>query len=280
MLANLEVSKLKASNVNPRFELNEIDELTASIKAVGLIQPIAVRMSGATFDHAKPEAEAEWIVIAGHRRLEACKAAGLKVVPCVIEDAPLKKQENMSVLHLVENCQRVDLTPVETALAVGQALKSGIKQKDLAKKLGKSTTWLSKFATIAKARAKADRDGVNGWMQDGRDYEAVYHAAREYLGLDKKEEQLEIEHKPDAKPEPDPSEEKGEVLVMRELQERAFAFFNGIGEAQGLDAKRFPSVSIVPVGTKGFRIALDFNTSMDAEAFVRIDEHKVSKKKP
>jgi ParB family chromosome partitioning protein len=110
-----------------------MEELTASIKENGILQPLTVReLEGGDFE-----------LIAGERRLRAAKDAGLETVPVYIlsVDADVEMME----YALVENIQRVDLKPLEKA--EGYAILSGkydLSQDDIAKRVGKSRSAIEK----------------------------------------------------------------------------------------------------------------------------------------
>ncbi|MEW6517700.1 MAG: ParB/RepB/Spo0J family partition protein [candidate division FCPU426 bacterium] len=107
------------------FVPHELEELAASIRENGIVQPILVR----------PRGEGAYELVAGERRLRAAKLAGLAQVPVVIRD--LSDTESLE-LALVENIQREDLNPVEEAVAFNQLLTQfELTQEELAKKIGK-----------------------------------------------------------------------------------------------------------------------------------------------
>lgn len=115
----------------PRREFNEkaLEELAASIKSQGLLQPLLVRPLG-------PSSPDKYEIVAGERRWRASQMAGLKEVPVLIR--ALSAQDTLAAA-LIENLQREDLNPLEEALGL-QALKEefGLSQDDMAHKLGKS----------------------------------------------------------------------------------------------------------------------------------------------
>lgn len=140
----LKLDALIASDVNPRLMdgaevVDGLAELAESIKAHGILQPLLV----------SPAKGGAYRIVAGHRRAAAAVIAGLQEVPCIVDQV-----KHIEQAHLVENVQRVDLSPAEIALAVTAALKAKrIKAKQLAAELGKSETWVSKAHTIGKALA-------------------------------------------------------------------------------------------------------------------------------
>ena len=125
----------------PRQEFNpeQMEELTASIKENGILQPLTVReLEGENFE-----------LIAGERRLRAAKDAGLETVPVYIlsVDADVEMME----YALVENIQRVDLKPLEKA--EGYAILSGkydLSQDDIAKRVGKSRPAIANALRLLK----------------------------------------------------------------------------------------------------------------------------------
>lgn len=127
----LSLSDIVPNPRQPRREFNEkaLEELAASIKSQGLLQPLLVRPLG-------PSSPDKYEIVAGERRWRASQMAGLKEVPVLIR--ALSAQDTLAAA-LIENLQREDLNPLEEALGL-QALKEefGLSQDDMAHKLGKS----------------------------------------------------------------------------------------------------------------------------------------------
>lgn len=121
------VSAIRPNTNQPRRQFSEtsIQELAASIREVGILQPLVIRSTESGFE-----------LIAGERRLRAAKEAGLDRVPVLIRQAGEGESMEMA---LVENLQREDLNPLETAAAYQALMDSFELTKDqLASKLGKS----------------------------------------------------------------------------------------------------------------------------------------------
>jgi ParB family transcriptional regulator, chromosome partitioning protein len=99
------VEALEANPLQPRrvFENDRLAELAQSIRANGIIQPLVVRKAGDRYQ-----------LVAGERRLRAAKLAGLTHVPVVVRDIP---DSRLLEITLIENIQREDLNPIETAVA-------------------------------------------------------------------------------------------------------------------------------------------------------------------
>jgi len=114
-----------------RFDDEAIEALAASIREVGILQPVVVRRSG----------DAAYELIAGERRLRAARLAGLATVPVVVRDS-----DDSDTLReaLIENIHREDLGPVELAEAFRQLLEElGLKQEELADRVGVSRSHIA-----------------------------------------------------------------------------------------------------------------------------------------
>lgn len=121
------INRLMPNPDQPRKSFNQdlLKELAQSIKEHGIIQPIVVVPRGENY-----------IIIAGERRYRASKIAGLKTIPVIIKDY---NEQQMREIALIENLQREDLNPIETAMAIKQLIDLyGFTQEEIAQKLGKS----------------------------------------------------------------------------------------------------------------------------------------------
>ena len=134
----IDISKIYPNKKQPRknFEEKEITELSESIKNQGLIQPIVVReTSGGMYE-----------IIAGERRWRACQLAGLHSVSCVVMSVD---EKNVYELALIENIQRENLNVVEEAKAYKNLIElNGLKNEELSKKIGKSSSHISNLIRI------------------------------------------------------------------------------------------------------------------------------------
>mgnify|MGYP002523104271 CR=1 FL=1 len=120
---------------NPRKQIGDVTDLANSIKANGLLSPLSVVPNGERFR-----------VIAGHRRLAACKQAGTGAVPCFVLDlTPLQQLEAM----VTENCQREQLTVLEEADAIQGMLDLGATTAAVAHRLGRSADYVRDRAKAA-----------------------------------------------------------------------------------------------------------------------------------
>ena len=131
---------------NPRKNIGDVTDLADSIRANGLLTPLSVVPNGERYR-----------VIAGHRRLAACKQAGTGAVPCfVLQLDPLQQLEAM----VTENCQREQLTVLEEADAIQGMLDLGATTADVAYRLGRSGDYVRDRAKAAsiKTEVRASRD--------------------------------------------------------------------------------------------------------------------------
>lgn len=131
---------------NPRKNIGDVTDLAASIKTNGLLTPLSVVPNGERYR-----------VIAGHRRLAACKQAGIGVAPCfVLHLNPLQQLEAM----VTENCQREQLTVLEEADAIQGMLALGATTASVAYRLGRSADYVRDRAKAAsiKTEVRASRD--------------------------------------------------------------------------------------------------------------------------
>ena len=158
------VSAIRPNARQPRqtFPRAGIEELASSIREVGVLQPLVVRSTAGGFE-----------LIAGERRLRAAKAAGLDRVPVLIRQAG--DNESME-LALVENLQRENLSPLETAAAY-QALMEGfgLTKDQLARRLGKSRAAVTNTLRLAQLPASIREMLGQGQLSEGH--------ARALLGL-------------------------------------------------------------------------------------------------
>ncbi|NJE81683.1 ParB/RepB/Spo0J family partition protein [Olsenella sp. SW781] len=125
--STLPISEIKPNKGQPRktFRPEELAELADSIKQNGILQPLLVRKKGSEYE-----------IVAGERRYQAAKTAGLTEIPVVIRNI---SDDDVFKLALIENLQRSDLSPLEEAQGYRQLIKEkGLTQEELAKLLSKS----------------------------------------------------------------------------------------------------------------------------------------------
>lgn len=138
--AFIPVDKVLANPYQPRTEFDEesLQELAASIKSIGIIQPITVRM----IDNDRFQ------LISGERRLRASKLAGIDTIPAYVR---LADDQGMLEMALVENLQREDLDPIEVALSFVRLLdECNLTQEELSDRVGKKRSTISNYVRLLK----------------------------------------------------------------------------------------------------------------------------------
>jgi len=137
------IGYIRANRYQPRrkFDQEKLIELSESIKENGLIQPIVVCKHSDT----------DYELIAGERRLEACKIAGLNEIPIYIRDVTEKER---LVLAIIENVQREDLTPIEEARAYQQLIDEfNLTHLDVSKIMSKDRATVTNSLRLLKLSA-------------------------------------------------------------------------------------------------------------------------------
>ncbi len=123
----IEIGLIDRNPEQPRkiFDDEALAELASSIKNYGVIQPIIVR-----------EVNGRYIIIAGERRWRASRLAGMKTIPCIIKNYT---EQEISEIAIIENLQREDLNPIESAKAIKSLINQfNLTQDEVADKIGKS----------------------------------------------------------------------------------------------------------------------------------------------
>ncbi len=116
---------INASQPRKQFDETKLDELAKSIERHGVVQPIIVRKNGARYT-----------IVAGERRYRAARRAGLTEVPVIVRELD---DEQVLEVALIENLQREDLNPIETAAAIKFLMEQhDLTQEEVSKRLGKS----------------------------------------------------------------------------------------------------------------------------------------------
>jgi len=135
----VQVEKIKPNPFQPREEFNQehIEELAQSIKEKGVIQPLLVRRSGDSFE-----------LIAGERRLRACKSLALNEIPVIIKD--IDGRDSLEYA-LIENIQRESLNPIEEAHAYQHLIdKFQVTQEKISEGLGKARATIANTLRLLK----------------------------------------------------------------------------------------------------------------------------------
>lgn len=151
-LQKLPIEQLKPGRYQPRKDMSPeaLEDLAASVKAQGIIQPIVVR----------PIAKGEYEIIAGERRWRAAQLAKLDMVPCLVKEVP---DEAAVAIALIENIQREDLNAMEEATALQRLLDEfQMTHQDVAQAVGKSRTTVTNLLRLNNLE-----DGVKVLLERG-----------------------------------------------------------------------------------------------------------------
>jgi len=133
----IDIGRIVPNPHQPRKEFGNLDEMVASVKEKGILEPILVRAH-----------EGQYQIIAGERRYQAARQAGLQRVPCIEIDVDTR---GMLEISLIENLQRRDLTPFEESAALHSLCDQfRYTHDEIARKLGKSRTVITEALSLAK----------------------------------------------------------------------------------------------------------------------------------
>ena len=172
-LVDVPIDQIEVNPHQPRkvFDFTALDELAASIKASGVIQPIIVRRIGVSYQ-----------LIAGERRWRAARQAGLERIPAIVREAT----DAQSIeLALVENLLREDLNPIEAAQAYQKLLAEfSWTQEELAQRIGKDRTSIANCLRLLRLPEEIQADLRSGRLTMGH--------ARALLALSTVSEQLKL----------------------------------------------------------------------------------------
>ncbi len=169
----ISIEEIVNNPYQPRVDFNEeeINKLADSIKNYGVIQPVLVRNRGVKYE-----------LIAGERRLRACKKIGLKKVPAVVREI---NEKEMAEIALVENLQRKDLNFLEEAHAYERLLNDfSMTQQELAVKIGKSQSTIANKLRLLSLPTDVCKAMDLAFISERH--------ARALLKLNEKEDQLKV----------------------------------------------------------------------------------------
>jgi ParB family chromosome partitioning protein len=153
----IDISKIVANPDQPRkeFSIDSLNELALSIKQHGVIQPIVVT----------PMGDNNYRIVAGERRFRASKIAKLKTIPAIVRN---HKELDELEISLVENVQRVDLSPIEQALSIVRLHEQfSMSYKDISKKLSKAETTISNIVRLLQLPKDAIEALQNNRISEG-----------------------------------------------------------------------------------------------------------------
>ncbi len=268
-LRELAVGSISANRLQPRrsFDEETLDSLTASIRELGVLQPILVRVGEDGFE-----------LIAGERRLRAARRAGLATIPAIVRGAD---DEGSLEQALVENLHRQDLNAMEEAAAYQQLVEEfGLTQEQVAQRVGKSRSAVTNHLRLFQLPPAVQKLVSEGLVSAGHakallghpDRAYQEHLARRVVGesLSVREleavvrERLELE----AGGEADPSEdgESGDDADGAHRRLRP----PGLLELEELLAARLDTRVSIAMTAKRGKVTIDFANLEDLERIYRL----------
>ncbi len=155
-VAYLETKVIRENSLQPRtnYDDEKLNELKASIKEKGVLQPILVRKKDGQYE-----------VVAGERRLKAAQALNLEKIPVIIKNV---SDQEAFVIALVENIQREELNPIEEAEAYRKLIEEfGYTQEAVAQSVGKDRSTISNLLRVLKLPVEIRRSVYNGAISVG-----------------------------------------------------------------------------------------------------------------
>lgn len=155
------VKQIKINDIEPNksqarkvFDEESLEELAASIKEYGVIQPIVVTKKNNYYE-----------IIAGERRWRASKKIGLETIPAIVRDNDEQKNKEIS---LIENIQREDLNPIEKARGIKQLMdEHNLTQERVAERLGKSRSSIANTVRLLNLDEKVINLALQGKLTEG-----------------------------------------------------------------------------------------------------------------
>ena len=249
VLKNLKINEVEPNRNQPRkrFDEEALEELASSIQEYGLIQPIVVTKQDDYYQ-----------IIAGERRWRASKLAGLTEIPAIIRENDTKKNAEIA---LIENIQREDLNPYEKAVGIKNLMVDyGLRQEDVAKKLGKSRSAVANSVRILNLEPRVLEFAKEGKLSEGhcksllsiQNPERQYQTAVQMIERNATVRQLEKAVK---------------VKVPKEVQDRNHALYKDIENTfQGFFGTK---VKLDPGKRRGM-IVIEYSSNDDLERILEL----------
>lgn len=173
-ICEIEIVEIHPNPEQPRREFSKesLEELAESIRHIGVIQPITLRM----------EDDGTYMIIAGERRYRAAAMAGLQSIPAYVRKV---SDDAVMEMALIENIQREDLNDIEVALAYQQLMtRNGLKQEEVAMRVGKSRTTVANFVRLLRLPAEVQLALKDRRLSNGH--------ARALLSIEDPEQQVSL----------------------------------------------------------------------------------------
>ena len=228
-----------------RFDDAALKELSASIKASGVLQPVLVRRHADSYQ-----------LVAGERRLRAALLAGLEQIPAIIRDVD---DREMMELALIENIQREDLNPIDEAKAFKALISTvGLTHDQLSERVGKQRSSITNSIRLLSLPVEVQEMVSRGTLSAGH--------ARALLGLDSAGDQLAAARYVQAKGF---SVRRTEAFVTRRLRrghnKKHTSTLSVFGEWQTKLQQRFATRVTITSGRKGGKVEFEYYGDQDLE---------------
>ena len=175
-LKNIPIDLIQRGKYQPRTDMHEeaLQELAASIKSQGVMQPIVIR----------PLSSDKYEIIAGERRWRASQIAGLDKIPAIIKPVG---DEAAIAMSLIENIQRENLNPIEIALSYQRLIEEiNLTQEQCSERVGKKRSTITNFLRLLKLPEIIQKALIEGTISNGH--------ARSLLSLNSKSSQINLCH--------------------------------------------------------------------------------------
>lgn len=260
-LLEIPVVSIRANSHQPRsmFDEESLASLTASVREVGILQPILVRAAG----------EGAYELIAGERRWRAAKRAGLPTVPAIVKDAnDLQSVEQA----LVENLHREDLNPLEEAGAYQQLIEDfGLTHDQLSSRVGKSRATITNTLRLFQLPPAVQKLVGEGQLSAGHARALLGtpdRAFQEALARKAVAEQMSVRGVEDAVRQR--NELGGSPASGAAATRRSKLRPPGILELEELLSSHLDTRVKVDLGTKRGKVVIEFATLEDLERIYRV----------
>lgn len=275
----IEVEKIKPNPYQPRKAIHDdsLFELAQSIRKFGILQPLVVQKRETVKENGVG-VEVYYELIAGHRRLEAAKMIGLERVPAIIREVDQKKEQ--LEIAVIENLQRENLSPIEVARAFARLIDEfGMTQREIALRVGKSRQAVANILRLLQLS-----EAVQNALEEKKVSETH---ARILLSLENEDDQkFLLERIIKGNLTTRQTQLLAQKLIKKEIKETVIPQIkkeinkkekivpSGLGSflkevEKHLEEQFGWNASVIPKGTNGCQVILEFGSKDDLKSFLR-----------
>lgn len=242
------------------FDPKALDELASSIKANGVIMPIVVNEDGS----------GRYMIIAGERRYRASKIAGLSDIPAIVKNYDDRKIKEIA---LIENLQREDLNPIESATAMKQLMEDyGLTQEELSERISKSRSAIANTLRLLTLEAEVIKMVSDGKLSQGHARALVTLPSDAQLKIAKKtiSEGMSVRDiEREVKDYYNPPEEKKRLRQIKRQEDQSAELKDLISRMQQVLGTKIQAIG----NDKKGRIYIDYYTTDDLDRICDIIEY-------